>query len=116
MAKVLFSKESLEVIVDKPVSVLSLALEQGIPMTHRCGAELQCASCKIRVLEGMEGLSLPSTAEQRMLAKHQFPPFIRLGCQATIQPEYQGLIEVGTIIKDQAKRPVRIPARFLKKT
>ena len=117
MATVHFSKENLTVEVEEETSVLSLALNNDIPMTHRCGAEVRCSTCKFRVLEGTEAFSEKSTAEQRILDKFRYPEFIRLGCQAKINPDYEGTIEVGTIIKTfnkQSKKP-KIPARFLKK-
>ncbi|MBW7876469.1 MAG: (2Fe-2S)-binding protein [Candidatus Cloacimonetes bacterium] len=113
MALVRFSKEELDVEVTQEISVLTLALNQKIPMTHSCGAELKCATCKIRVLDGMMGLSNPSTAEIRMLEQNRFPDFIRLGCQARIQPEYTGVIEIGTIIKNHGKTfTPKVPAKF----
>ena len=117
MATVHFSKENLTVEVEEETSVLSLALNNDIPMTHRCGAEVRCSTCKFRILEGTEAFSEKSTAEQRILEKFRYPEFIRLGCQAKINPDYEGVIEVGTIIKTfnkQSKKP-KIPARFLKK-
>lgn len=104
MAKVLFSKENITVETDEPISVLSLALNNNIPVTHRCGAEVKCSSCKFRILEGKEAFSSPSTAEQRLLKKYDYPDFIRLGCQAKIDPNFEGLVEVGTIIKTHNKQ------------
>lgn len=109
MANILFSKENLSLEVKESTSILKLALAKGIPMNHRCGAELKCASCKVRILEGMDGLSPKSTAEERMLEKFRFPDFIRLGCQAQIQPDYSGKIEIGTIIKQNSSKSGRAP-------
>lgn len=116
MTEVYFSKEKKSVEVEDETTILSLALANEINMNHRCGAEVRCSSCKVRILEGMEGLSEPSTAETRLLEKFRYPEFIRLGCQTKIDPSFEGKIEVGTIIKthNKNKKP-RIPARFLKK-
>ncbi|MCJ8345466.1 (2Fe-2S)-binding protein [bacterium] len=104
MAKVYFSKEKVSFEIDQPISVLSLALNNNIPVTHRCGSELKCSSCKFRVLEGEGAFSEPSTAEIRLLKKFDYPPIIRLACQAKIDPNFQGEIEVGTIIKTHNKQ------------
>ena len=69
MATVHFSKENLTVEVEEETSVLSLALNNDIPMTHRCGAEVRCSTCKFRILEGAEAFSEKSTAEQRILER-----------------------------------------------
>ena len=117
MAKVYFSKEKLSVEVDEEISVLSLALNNDIKMTHRCGAEVRCSTCKFRVLEGAEAFSEKSMAEQRILEKFRYPDFIRLGCQAKIDPNFEGTIEVGTIIKTfnkQSRKP-KIPSKFNRK-
>lgn len=117
MAKVYFSKEDFTVEVDEEISVLTLALNHDIKMTHRCGAEVRCSTCKFRILEGAEAFSEKSMAEQRLLEKFRYPEFIRLGCQAKINPDFDGIIEVGTIIKTfnkQSKGP-RVPAKFMKK-
>ncbi|PCJ18893.1 MAG: hypothetical protein COB02_09140 [Candidatus Cloacimonadota bacterium] len=104
MAKVYFSKEKVSFDVDQPISILSLALNNNIPITHRCGAELKCSSCKFRMLEGEKAFSEPSTAEIRLLKKFDYPDFIRLACQAKVDPDFEGTIEVGTIIKTHNKQ------------
>ncbi|MDH4247197.1 MAG: adenylate/guanylate cyclase domain-containing protein, partial [Deltaproteobacteria bacterium] len=84
MAKVVFEGEK-EIEVTAPnISLLEVALSNGINHLHACGGLGRCSVCRVEVLEHPEHLC-PRTrqeekfAEQYGLAKNQ-----RLACQATI--------------------------------
>ena len=60
-------------------SVLDVALEHGIPITHICKGNARCSTCRIIVLEGE---APPRTErEQRLADKLGFSDHVRLSCQ-----------------------------------
>ncbi|MBT8198303.1 MAG: adenylate/guanylate cyclase domain-containing protein [Acidimicrobiia bacterium] len=65
------------------VNVLEALVEAGIPITHLCGGKARCSTCRVRVAEGLDGLSTRTKPEEAMAQRLDFPPEVRLACQAT---------------------------------
>lgn len=61
-------------------TVLSCALEMGIKISHVCGGDGACGTCRIEVVEGSDNLT-PATPDETY--KEIEPPY-RLSCQAKI--------------------------------
>src|SRR3989441_2127932 len=63
-------------------NLLERLLQQGVELAHDCGGTLACATCRVIVREGLEGLGAASEDEQDMLDKaSSFEPGARLACQ-----------------------------------
>ena len=58
-------------------TLLECSLENGIEISHVCGGDGACGTCRIEVVEGWENLSLPTPDE---VYKEIEPPY-RLSCQ-----------------------------------
>jgi 2Fe-2S ferredoxin len=64
-------------------SVLDVARRAGAPLGNSCGGVGVCARCRVRVVEGAENLSAPTSVEVRF-AKG-FAEGERMACQAVVQ-------------------------------
>ena len=67
------------------MSLLDVALENGIDLEHNCGGNCSCATCHVIVREGMQNLSPKGIDEEDQLDLADDPtPDSRLGCQARV--------------------------------
>lgn len=62
-------------------SVLEASRSAGIPHVSVCGGRGRCSTCRVRVVEGLEGQPAPSGLERATLARIQAGPDVRLACQ-----------------------------------
>ena len=63
-------------------SVLDVARRAGAPLGNSCGGVGICARCKVRVVEGAENLSAPTSVEVRFA--RGFAEGERMACQAVV--------------------------------
>jgi ferredoxin len=68
------------------VSLLNAMLREGIALRHDCGGKALCGTCRVRVIEGSEGLSpiLPREATRLAAVGAGAPDLeggVRLACQ-----------------------------------
>ena len=72
----------VEIAPDK--TVLQAAIEGHIPLSHICGGQTRCTTCRVRVLEGIENCNPRTDQEQLVADQSHFPENVRLGCQTTV--------------------------------
>jgi 2Fe-2S ferredoxin len=86
MARLVFQRRGPEVAVDVPLgqSVLTAAIEAGLPLGNSCGGERACRACRIEVLAGKEHLSPVEAREGRALVAANAAPGERLACAARV--------------------------------
>ncbi|MBV8519481.1 MAG: (2Fe-2S)-binding protein [Acidobacteria bacterium] len=65
-------------------SVLDVARRAGAPLGNSCGGVGVCTRCKVRVVEGSEALSAPTSIELRFGAANRFAAGERMACQAVV--------------------------------
>lgn len=65
-------------------TVLDVARRIGAPLGASCGGVGICARCRVRVLEGAENLSAPTSIELRIGSAREFAPDERMACQAVV--------------------------------
>ncbi len=70
-----------EVVTERGPSLLEISRNSNIPHASVCGGRARCSTCRVRVLEGLEGLAAPSDEEQRVLDRVGAAPNVRLACQ-----------------------------------
>ena len=61
-------------------TLLSIAIEMGVVISHVCGGDGACGTCRIEVVEGAENLTPPNPEETY---KEIEAPY-RLSCQAKL--------------------------------
>ncbi|HET7238916.1 MAG TPA: adenylate/guanylate cyclase domain-containing protein [Terrimicrobiaceae bacterium] len=65
-------------------TILQTALRAGISLTHACGSNARCSTCRTAILEGLENCSPRTEAEEEIAEHLQFKPMIRLACQTSL--------------------------------
>lgn len=62
-------------------TVLDASRAGGIPHALVCGGRGRCSTCRIRIVDGDDGLPAPSDEEVRVLQRVGLPDGVRLACQ-----------------------------------
>lgn len=60
-------------------------LEAGIPVASSCNGDGVCAKCKIKILEGLENLSVENETEKFLKNKENLDKSVRMSCQTKVQ-------------------------------
>jgi 2Fe-2S ferredoxin len=68
-------------------TLLDVARRAVAPIGNACGAVGICARCKVRVVEGAERLSPPTSIESRIGRQRGFAHDERMACQAVVLGE-----------------------------
>ncbi len=69
------------VAVPRGFSILEASRTAGIPHPSVCGGRGRCSTCRVRILDGLEGQPEPTPLEQATLARITAGPNVRLACQ-----------------------------------
>jgi adenylate cyclase len=79
-----YEPEGKAVEVAPGATILETSLAAGIPLSNECGGNGRCSTCRVRIVEGLEYCSEPSTAEAALAAQIGLEPCTRLACQTTV--------------------------------
>jgi adenylate cyclase len=66
------------------LSILEVSRTNDLPHASACAGHARCATCRVKVIAGMNNLSPPQLLETELLNKAGFGPDIRLACQALL--------------------------------
>jgi len=80
MPRVIFVDEGKTAEFPSSKTLLSCAIEMGIRISHVCGGDGACGTCRVEVVEGENNLTPPTPDETY---KEIEPPY-RLSCQAKL--------------------------------
>ena len=80
MPRVIFVDEGKSAEPPAGKTLLSVALEMGIHISHVCGGDGACGTCRIEVVDGWNNLTPPTPDETY---KELDPPY-RLSCQSKL--------------------------------
>ena len=89
MANIKFVKENREVVAADGANLRLKAVENSIDLytfkgkMMNCGGYVQCGTCIVEIVEGMENLSPRTQVENQKLKKK--PASYRLACQTLVQ-------------------------------
>ena len=101
-------------------SLLDISIKNQLPHLHECGGHGRCTTCRVRVLDGIQNLSVKTPQEKEASYLRKWDPSIRLACQtypkgdAVIQRLIWSMAEVTTLQKELApegkaeERPIAI--------
>jgi uncharacterized 2Fe-2S/4Fe-4S cluster protein (DUF4445 family) len=80
MPRVLFLDEGKAGEFAAGKTLLSIAIDMGLTISHVCGGDGACGTCRIEVVEGWDNLTVPTPDEtyKELEAPH------RLSCQAKL--------------------------------
>lgn len=84
MPEVFLSPDEIAIQVSDGANLLEVAVAADVPIAHLCGGRARCSTCRVRVVEGHDGLSARTEAEAAMAAKLDFPDEVRLACQTEV--------------------------------
>ncbi|MBL0371938.1 adenylate/guanylate cyclase domain-containing protein [Rhizobium sp. KVB221] len=109
---------SKRVPISPGLSVLEVSRAAGIPHVSICGGRGRCSTCRIQILEGLEGQPAPQERERATLASIGAPDDVRLACQLrpnhnlTVLPlvEADGLVFTAQNAPDKAAGRERMVA------
>jgi 2Fe-2S ferredoxin len=65
-------------------TLLDAARRANVPLGNSCGGIGVCARCRVRVIEGAENLSAPTSVEERVSKQRDLAADERLACQAVV--------------------------------
>jgi 2Fe-2S ferredoxin len=67
------------------MSLLDIALENGVELEHNCGGNCACSTCHLVIVQGMESLTPKTLDEEDQLEDADgLAVNSRLGCQAKV--------------------------------
>ena len=69
------------VLAPRGLTVLDVSRMNRIPHASVCGGRARCSTCRVRVIEGLGQLPMPSEIEAQVLRRVGAPPKVRLACQ-----------------------------------
>lgn len=87
MPRLTFLPENLAVEAEVGTRILDAALVAGIPVTHACGGQAKCTTCRVLVLGDGRALGPRTDAERGMAERRAFGDDVRLACQATVRAD-----------------------------
>lgn len=70
-----------DVLTEQGASLLEISRNHNIPHASVCGGRARCSTCRVRILEGLEGVEPPTDEEQRVLDRVGAAANVRLACQ-----------------------------------
>jgi uncharacterized 2Fe-2S/4Fe-4S cluster protein (DUF4445 family) len=81
MPRVVFVDEGKAAEFPSDKTLLSCAIEMGIRISHVCGGDGACGTCRVEVVDGADNLTQPTPDETY---KEIEPPY-RLSCQSKLR-------------------------------
>ncbi len=83
MPRVCFADMEKEALFPEGKTLLACAIDMNISISHVCGGEGACGTCRVEVLEGWDNLTSPTPDETY---KELESPY-RLSCQAQLKAD-----------------------------
>ena len=80
MPRVTFADAGKAAEVPTGKTLLSCAIDMGVTISHVCGGDGACGTCRVEVIEGWANISQPTPDETY---KELDPPY-RLSCQSKL--------------------------------
>ncbi|WP_416899026.1 MAG: adenylate/guanylate cyclase domain-containing protein [Minwuia sp.] len=77
----IYYPEDRRVSVEPGVTVLEASRRAGIPHASICGGRGRCSTCRVKIVDGGEGLPAMERQEKKVLRRIGAPEGVRLACQ-----------------------------------
>ncbi|MHB0969264.1 MAG: 2Fe-2S iron-sulfur cluster-binding protein [Thermoanaerobaculia bacterium] len=85
MAAITFTPLSIRAEARDEETILDVARRSQTPLGSACGGIGVCARCRVRIVNGAEHLTGPTTIEKRVAGERDFAEDERLACQAIVK-------------------------------
>ncbi|MBX2815007.1 MAG: 2Fe-2S iron-sulfur cluster binding domain-containing protein [Saprospiraceae bacterium] len=79
-----YSRQRRRVEIEPGKTILQHSISEKIAHLHECGGNGVCTTCRVRVHEGFDQLSEPTSLEATIKEERQWDHNVRLGCQAKL--------------------------------
>src|SRR5688572_16883435 len=79
--------DEISVEADEQTSILELALENDIEISHSCGGNATCGTCRVFVENNVDKLPPRDSLEKEMAEERGFQRDERLSCQLSPMPD-----------------------------
>lgn len=93
---------------DRAATLLERLLAAGVPVANDCGGKGRCSTCRVRIVDGHDGLNARTKRESSIARRIELPDDIRLACQTSADCDVtlQRLVldELDEALADQTKR------------
>src|SRR3954464_10255074 len=83
--------------IDAHETILRASLRAGVPHAHACGGNARCSTCRVPIVDGLEGCARRAGKGRGLAARMRFAPEVRLACQTTVS----GDVTVRRLVLDQ---------------
>jgi 2Fe-2S ferredoxin len=84
MPVIRFKKNRPFIEVPEGALLMRSLLDAGVPVASSCNSDGVCAKCGIRIIQGMENLSLPNSTEIFLKEKNNIQADVRISCQTQV--------------------------------
>ncbi|MDZ4662863.1 MAG: 2Fe-2S iron-sulfur cluster-binding protein [Pseudomonadota bacterium] len=80
-----FVKGFPDIEVPKGSNLRETLRENGRPVASSCRGQAVCTKCVIKIIEGLQNLSLQNQAEKDLRDIHDIPKDSRVSCQTSVE-------------------------------
>ena len=84
MSKIQFLKNNRTIIASSDKTLMTMLLENNIPVASSCHGDGVCGKCKLNILNGSGNLSQPTELELILAAKYELNSRQRISCQTFV--------------------------------
>ena len=84
MPSIIFLPDNKKILTKENETILEVAQQSNIPLTHVCKGNARCSTCRIQIVEGIENVSPRTELEEDIAVQMDFSSDIRLACQSKI--------------------------------
>jgi adenylate cyclase len=96
MSLIHFLPDDQKIEVEEDETILQGAVRAGLALTHFCGGNARCSTCRVVILTGVENCAPRNPAEQAIAEMLRLDPKVRLACQTHVT----GNIKLRRLITD----------------
>ncbi len=108
MPKIWCLPDGKEIELSEGETILQGAVRAGIALSHICGGNGRCSTCRVIILDGLEHCMPRNPKEQAIAELLQFTPEVRLACQASVN----GSVKIRRLVLDD--EDIELSSLFVK--
>src|SRR4051794_14865046 len=71
-------------VADASMTILDVSIAHKIPHVRACGGHGRCTTCRVRICEGIQNVSVRTPRELEVAEALRWDGFMRLACQTRV--------------------------------